>query len=630
MQCYYPIITNKKLVHPLSNPSTQMIIQIIQLSLLALIVTLVLYFIGSTFINIISKTSLKIPRSLFFSIFWGSLITVSLTAVIRTGFSSVFLLTIIPASFIIYQKPKFDIISWSEWRIQMLSVPFLFLFFLTFLIFFPYTNNVEGDMPFYGKVAESLITLGIENTNHYFNTITLSGNATYHYFELWFTGIIGWLTNGTFTYVLVYKYFTLPLFISYITLAVFSLLKNKKSAIQFWLSIIVISVAVLINFAPLVNFGNPAWGITHFIFGRTNFVFFYFALLPAFIYYLHHNNLSIFIGYLLFLPILTITTAPVIFSSTIIFISIVYFARLRLLSKIKTLQTLGVILFTGLATVTFYALTGDSVVDRIANDPSSQSFFSTLISIWKAIIHQLITLSLRLLLFATIAVLIILKIRNLISREFYILLSYATLSGLMGVILFQIIPTIDNAYQIPYIGYSAVGVVTIIAIINFYHNGTIYYKFGLVIAVLALAINSNIRRYTPVDQIHSIEYLHLTQRGYTLKQIKEFHKLLSSEPNKILEGGFYAKPEHIKKPIVYQRGNDFYILRNNFHLYPITPIKFDERPDLKHLKDQFPFYNNFDAVNQVKYTNQYIQDNCLQFVISDVEIEGLEVPLIVF
>ena len=537
-----------------------MIIQIIQLSLLALIVTLVLYFIGSTFINIVSKTSLKIPRSIFFSIFWGSIIIVSLTAVIRTGFSSVFLLTIIPASFIIYQKPKFDIISWSEWRIQMLSVPFLFLFFLTFLIFFPYTNNVEEDMPFYGKVAESLINLGIENTNHYFNTITLSGNATYHYFELWFTGIIGWLTNSIFTYVLIYKYFTLPLFITYIALAIFSLLKKKNAASQFWLSIIIISVAVLINFAPLVNFGNPAWGITHFIFSRTNFVFFYFALLPAFIYCLQYNNLSIFIGYLLFLPILTITAAPVIFSSTIIFISIIYFARLRLLSKIKTLQTLGVILFTGLAIITFYAITGGSVVDRIANDPSSQSILSTIFSIWKAIIHQIITLSLRLLLFATIAVLIILKIRNLISREFYILLSYATLSGLLGIILFQIIHTIDNAYQIPYIGYSAIGVVTIIAIINFYNNSTIHYKFGLVIAVLALAINSNIRRYTPVEQTHSIEYLHLTQRGYTLKQINDFHLLLASEPTKLIEGAFYAETEKIKKPMVYQRGNDFYIL----------------------------------------------------------------------
>jgi len=58
-------------------------------------------------------------------------------------------------------------------------------------------------------------------------------------------------------------------------------------------------------------------------------------------------------------------------------------------------------------------------------------------------------------------------------------------------------------------------------------------------------------------------------------------------------------------------------------------MKFDERPDLKHLKDQFPFYSNFDTVNQVKYTNQYIQDNGLQFVISDVEVEGLEVPIIV-
>lgn len=484
-------------------------------------------------------------------------------------------------------------------------------------------------MPFYGKVAESLINLGIENTNHYFNTIKLSGNATYHYFELWFTGIIGWLTNSIFTYVLIYKYFTLPLFISYIALAVFSLLKNKKSAIQFWLSIFVISFVVMISFTPIVNFGNSGWSISHFIFKRTNFIFFYFALLPAFINFLRHNNISIFIGYLLFIPIITITAAPVILASTFCFILIIYFTRLSLMSKIEFFLTLGVISLTSIAIITFYALTGDSVVDRISNDPGSSSIFDTIISIWKGIAHQIITLSFRIILFGLMAVLIVLKVRKFINKEFYILLSYAILSGIIGIVLFQIIPKIDNAYQIPYIGYSAIGLINVIAIFYLINYSKGYYKLGLIITVLTFAVNSNIKRYKAVDKFHSIEYLHLTQRGYTLKQIKDFHILLSAEPTKLIEGAFYAETEKIKKPMVYQRGNDFYILRNNFHLYPITPIKFDERPDLKHLKDQFPFYNNFDAENQVKYTNQFIQDNRLQFVISDVDIDGLEVPLIV-
>ena len=229
-----------------------MITQILQLSLLAIVVPIALYFTGNTFINLVSKTSIKIPRNLFFSIFWGSIIIVSLTAIIRTGFSSVFLLTIIPTAFIIYQKPEFEIISWRELRMQMVAVPLIFLFFTVLMIIAPYQSKVENDMPFYSKISEYLILNGIEDPYHYFNNSHLKeqGNSAYHYFELWFNGIMGWMLNSTFTFMMLLKQFTLPLFITYIIIGFTNFYKNRHRLSPYLILALLITSIILIDFSP--------------------------------------------------------------------------------------------------------------------------------------------------------------------------------------------------------------------------------------------------------------------------------------------------------------------------------------------------------------------------------------------
>ncbi|MDG5800308.1 hypothetical protein QA597_08065 [Marinilabiliaceae bacterium ANBcel2] len=531
---------------------------------------------------------------------------------------------------VIKEKVNIESITWKVWSWYMLSIPFLFFFTSLWLQFMPYGSNVEGDMPFYSKISLHLFKTGIENTQHYFNEGLnyQTGNSAYHYLELWFNGLISKLLSSHYTNMFTLRFFTIPYFIVLIVIGLKNFITNNRSLSLFIASLLFIIFVSFINYSSIVNFGKPAWGISNHFFTRSNFIFFYFALISAFYILFKHHNTAAFAGYLLLAPIISITTAPAIFTGIVLFT--LFKLILKSISKHEAFKILGYTIATAIAIYLFYMITGTKVQSRIVDESGLVGLISYNLTIWKAIVHQIVTLSIRILLFAVIPFALTYKFRDKIPSGYFNLLLFSIITAISGIVLFQTIPTIDNAYQIPYIGYTSIGIVLIISILILFEKLNNYWKVGLfcLFGISLFLIKKN--QILPLQLNKSIEYNYLIHQGFNKQQIQLIDKKISTS-NRIIKAGFIRA--EMDKPIVYQTGNLSFILSDKLRLYPITPLshfKEDNKDDIfNNLSQQFPFYTNFDTTSEIEYINQYIEENDLQFVFSDAPIEGLNLEVIV-
>lgn len=615
-----------------------MLIQTLYLSVIAFLVSIVLYFIGNTFINISFKAPIFKLRNVFLSIFWGSLLIVSITAIFQTDFSSVFLLAIIPVSFLIHQKQKIELVEWVEWKWQIISIPILHFAISILMQLLPYSSNM--DIPFYSKISEYLITNNIENNFHYFNSeITNSvGNNIYHYFDLWFNGIVGVLVSSKFSYMLVMKSFTIPLFSSFIILGFCDFFRETKFHKQTYsITVILILVLLLISWSSIINIGNPAWPIIHSIFQRSIFVFHYFGLLAAFLMYYKSKNISHFIGYLMLLPITSAATAPAIFVGSILFLFYMFFIK-KDISKHDFYVNVGFVITLAFIFFIFYRFTGISPESKITSGTGFYDIISYNFVIWKAIVHQTISLSLRTLLLASIPIIILIVHRKKINNAFTDIVVFSIILTIAGILIFQSISTIDNSYQIPFIGYASIALLITSSIHYIFNLSNKYWKAIAFFGFLILAVQNNYSRVLPFSLSETIEDNFLKQRGYSQHNIQSVKSLLAKPAKGKIKAGFYISSinktgfqGYLNKPIVWQYGQDFYILNNELELYPITPPQNIRKAEvLESLNKVLPFYDNYDRNNETNYINQYIKENDLQFVFSDTQIEGLNVEVIVF
>ena len=333
----------------------------------------------------------------------------------------------------------------------------------------------------------------------------------------------------------------------------------------------------------------------------------------------------------MFIPLISATTAPAIFSAAVLF-SIWHYIKYQ--NKKSLLISVSFIVITAILFFLFYKLTGSSLGHRISQEESLIDIVSRIKTLWKAIIQQITLITLKAILFAAIPVLLVLPFRKKIPKNYWDAIIFSLLTIFMGVTIFQLIFDIPNAYQLPYIGTVALTSIVTIGIVLVYNRLGTFKKSIVFLVFLVVGLLTTYQRGEKIYDYTSIEYNHLLKRGYNHETIIQLRKhLITNEPDIIeagcLTAGNETKGLNLTKPKVFQLGGDFYILRNKFNLYPITPNNFNERPELLYLKEQLPFYRNFDEENPLRYTNQYIRENNLQFVISDVQIEGLEVPVIV-
>lgn len=620
-----------------------MIIQTVFLTIIAFVIVFLSAIIGNLFINIIARDKIFAPKDTLFSTYWGIMLMVSGAAMFATEISTVFIVIIIPTAFLtFYHIPSIKAVSTKSWLINIsLTCPiFLLLSLVSQLL--PYSWSIENDINFYSQVSQSLINSGIENTFHYFNEYIndSAGNNAYHYFELWFNGIISLPLEGYFSNLLLLKHFTYPFFITLIVIGLFSIITNLALSSQNLFSLLLIVSLLFVNLSTLINFENTAWDILHSVFDRPNFIFYFYGLIPATYVFMQGENYSAFFGYILILPILSITTAPSIFLSAILFAF--YLRTNKLLMPKQFLKIVGVISAVAGSIVCFYGITGSSVDSQLSQGTSISNLFQTAIQLWKAILHQIVTLSLKslLLLIIPLGLGIFLIKKN--NSNFIHLAVFALLTSFSGILVFQVFPTTTNTYQFAYMGYVTIFLVLILSILLVSSFFSIRQNILLLTTILTLAIIFNANNFRLPEWSKSIEDNFMSLRGYKSNTIQTLKSELTNYEEKTPQNiGFLINKESTVSPnhkhsLTYQYGNEILIYMNNLHFLPLTPPKLlyqDSKQISKYerakgFNDKLTFYQHFDSSNSTGFINRFIKENSILFIISDSVVTYLDQKLI--
>ncbi|NLG04934.1 MAG: hypothetical protein GX567_14045 [Clostridia bacterium] len=620
-----------------------MIIQTVFLTSIAVILIFLCAVIGNLFINLIARDKILTPKDIFFSTYWGIILIVSSVAIYATNISTVFIVIIIPTAFLsLYHIPSIKSISAKSWYKNIcITIP-IFLIFSLVSQLLPYSWSIENDINFYSQVSQSLINSGIENTFHYFNEYIDDsvGNNAYHYFELWFNGIISLPLERYFSNLLLLKHFTYPFFITLIAIGLFSIITNLALSSQNLFSLLLIVSLLFVNLSSLINFENTAWDILHSVFDRPNFIFYFYGLIPATYVFMQGENYSAFFGYIVILPILSITTAPSIFLSAILFAF--YLRTNKLLMPKQFLKIVGVISAVAGSIVCFYGITGSSVDSQLSQGASMSNLLHTAIQLWKAIIQQIVILSFKSLVLLIIPLGIgVFLIKNNYPN-FIHLAVFALLTNFSGILVFQVLPTTTNTYQFAYMGYVTIFLVLILSILLVSSFFSIRQNILLLTTILTLAIIFNANNFRLPEWSKSIEDNFISLRGYesnTIQEIKSeltYHK--EKHPKKI---GFLIVKERTISPnhkhsLTYQYGNEILIYMNNMHFLPLTPPELlyqDSNQTSKYerakgFNDKLTFYKHFDSTNSTGYINQFIKDENILFIITDSVLPYLDQKLI--
>ena len=165
------------------------------------------YIVGNLVLNFVSLGNLRKYEKQFFAQLLGIVITVTLYAIAKTEFNTIFIL--IPIILVaLIKRQKFDIdMTASIKSLGLLIVVSIALYSTAYYFFYIFMDGaVFGDNHFYANIAYYLKTRGIETTNFDW---TVEGNipaTPYHFFEGWFTALWSSLFNMNTlrTYYLIY------------------------------------------------------------------------------------------------------------------------------------------------------------------------------------------------------------------------------------------------------------------------------------------------------------------------------------------------------------------------------------------------------------------------------------------
>lgn len=342
------------------------------------------------------------------------------------------------------------------------SFKFFLLFFIIIgiSVYYDYTDILNSDFLFYsGVVADGLRETGVENVYGYFNN-HISGDVfkvtPYHYFEFWMVALFKKITAG-YTSVIILKYLVYVFFKTFFVLGVYNLFRYFKPKLSFWF-ILIILATTYIPIDPFFKLFTNGWDIHASFWERPNFLPYLFIIVSAFPFLVEKKYVN-FSLVLLFLPIVSLTAAPVVFSSNFVFLLVFFWLKKLTIKDLVTSMTITVVL-AFLIMVFYYAL-GEKSISALESEFSIFEYFKTS---WKAMIYYIVTL-----LTISLTPLLIfgyLNFKYIKIISFIDIFLYPFLLISSGILIFQLLFFIDNSYQFAYIGYTFLYVIIIVVIIG--------------------------------------------------------------------------------------------------------------------------------------------------------------------
>ncbi|HTA62682.1 MAG TPA: hypothetical protein VK835_09510 [Bacteroidia bacterium] len=428
--------------------SSYSIIQLLTFSGVGLILFTVSLLTGLLFYNIKLNNNIK---TYFLNSFLGLFTIICLYSFMVVGFKTINLLSGIVLIYLFLKNGnrfKFDKINFKE------VAPVLYIFPIVFVLCgcFTLPTSIEYDVRFYAKIAYSLKEFRQENLYHFFNQYNsqFQGITPYHYFEMWLTSLIIFLFP--IKSIIAIKYITYPFFISSICYGTLGFIKKNK----FLFSVLFVFLSTLpLYIVSILGSGFPVY--TDFWL-RPNFITYYYILLPIFYFIIDKNWTYLYLIAIIGCAI-SVIIIPCLFGG--IFLLSILLVHQKTINK-REFLTLNSLL---LAACVFSAMLFNFFAPNnnlVVNHPFKDILIGSL-SIWKAVIHSIVTLCLESL--SLVGVIFLLNRFKIKDSNFNYILYLVSFQAVIGILLFQSLNKLDNAYQFPYFAYAAIGFTVIIGLL---------------------------------------------------------------------------------------------------------------------------------------------------------------------
>ena len=501
-----------------------------------------------------------------------------------------------------------------------------------------HNTSIDNDIIFYTKIAENLGRTGLENIFHYYNNDykDFNGTSPYHYFELWLSSLIFPFFKGIFSNIIILKYLIYTVLKTVLVLGLLSIVETIK---KITLPDLLITVFLTFtSFLFLTEIGSNSWILYGNFWLRPNLIMYFLFLIPALIYF-NKKNYKEALFFLLCLPIVSIATAPAIFSGLILILLLAVFFNAEN-KKVYYQMLLLTFLIIGFIFL-FYFLTGVKAdVLKTDNKNISELIIHNL-DIWKAIIGTTISLAFRVIILLALPVLLVLLFAKNKKSNFQhnlLLVFFAIIITYSGIIIFQLTTSIDNTYQFPYVGFA------LCYLINLYMICILIYSFEKGYKkVLFLAFLIPLSSLTFLDhmnfnmELRSLKEFNLKRFGVSNSFSEAIEHYIIENPS--AKGGFMFSKRDIaiisvgqRHSLTYTLGNYISFLSSNTHLTSLTDpdilylgLNESERhfSKVKSFNEQLNFYQDFQISNLPfhDFLKQYLKSNNYDYLITSNDID---------
>lgn len=319
------------------------------LFLILIISYLSLFLIGSIAFRIFVTNKYSKSKRIFIKLFLGLFISVTFFAIIKTNGVTVNIISII-LGFIIWYHNKFKInLNFYKYGDEIKDLKYLSYGLPILLLFFCYRYytlfNTAADIPVVINMdslkhvirAGFLVETGIESVNVNY-IIPPTGVDPYHYFEAWTIGLIGSIYNINFW--VAQQVIVFPIISSMIVTGFWGITERWSTRWHIY-TIGIISVifsGLYLGFIENIKYFKytGSFAINAFDEWKGFAVAFAYLVVLLFFNLLFSKNKSAdIILFLLFLPIISITLAPTIFTIVVLLLLTVFIFRKKLDIKIS-------------------------------------------------------------------------------------------------------------------------------------------------------------------------------------------------------------------------------------------------------------------------------------------------------
>ena len=396
----------------------------------------------------------QINDSPHFSAFLGVILIVSAFSIYYTGFKTINLFAVLLIFFYFFYNFKYNKKIKIKLKTTLVTTLTFSVLFLLVSFFHVYATKEELDVLFYGgMLSNGLFENGVENYYGYYHEYLSSSLANtttpYHYFEMWMTVLFKQYPLS-YSFIMVLKYLVYPFLETLIIMSLFYILKSLKLKVNLLVYIAVLFLTIF-PLKLILGVFNNSWAAFNFDFWNyPNFILYSFVIVNSLTLFLR-NDFKNGLFILLILPIISITTAPAIF--TTVFLSAIYLY----ITKEFTFKNMLLIVISSsilaLSIGLFYKITGGPIEPYVS---SSDHWAIKYRKAWKAIVYILGTVNITILVFLILLSYYNKKIGlisfNLINK--ILIICFIAVSS--GVFIYQVVFYIDNTYQFVYAGYSLV------------------------------------------------------------------------------------------------------------------------------------------------------------------------------